>query len=349
LSTALTTIVAFVAVLSILVFVHELGHFTMAKLFGVRVHEFAIGFPPRLVSWTPRDTTYAINAVPLGGYVRMMGENGGDESNPESFGYKPWWQRGLILLGGPVMNILLALLLFFVTAAWLGFPVISSSIQDVVKQSPAYSAGIRSGDRIISVDGKRVSASGIHDAIDASKRMGHLETIIVLHDSHRVTIHVVPKPSPDGSGGYIGIQMGTVSRTYGLARSAGQSFSQVGITVMAIPNLIRSLANGRNPGVSGPVGIARATGQAAESTNQFGIGSLIAFVALISASLGVFNLLPIPALDGGRIVFVLLSAIRRRNFDPQVEGAFHLAGMAVLIVLVALVSYQDIANWVGGQ
>lgn len=347
-STTLTTIIAFVIVLSVLVFVHELGHFSLAKLFRVRVFEFAIGFPPRLVSWTRGETTYAVNSLPLGGYVRMMGENGTDAENPESFGYKPWWQWGLILLGGPIMNIALALVLFFVTAAWLGVPLLTNGVQAISKNSPAQKAGLRPGDRIASVDGTATpNGDRLHIVLD--KHAGQVVALGIVRAGRSFTVHVLARKNPPVNQGAVGIVIAETTKTYSPLAAVGQSFGNVGQTFMAIPNLIHSLSQGRNPGVSGPIGIAHATGQVAMNARSIGIGDLFAFVALISASLGVFNLLPIPALDGGRILFVLLAGIRRRNVDPQLEGAFHLAGMAVLLILVALVSYQDIANWASGQ
>src|SRR5579872_1636134 len=262
-STTLTTIVAFVIVLSLLVFVHEAGHFTMAKLFGVRVFEFAIGFPPRLAAWTRGDTTYAINVVPLGGYVRMMGENGGDDENPESFGYKPWWQRGLILLGGPTMNVALAIILFFITLAWLGLPVATNGIGAVAKGSPAQAAGLRHGDTIVRIDGATVTdLNQIHTLIDDRlaqfpKRATVPVTMVVRRGGKLITVRLNARRNPPPNQGAVGVVMGERDQTYPVPDALGRAFGQIGQTVMVIPNLVGSLAHGRNPGVSGPVGIAR--------------------------------------------------------------------------------------------
>lgn len=347
-STTLTTILAFVIVLGVLVSVHEVGHFSMAKLFKVRVFEFALGFPPRLFGFRRGDTLYAVNLIPLGGYVRMMGENGTDSDHPESFGYKPWWQRGMILLAGPVMNILLAVILFFAASAWLGMPVATNTIGVVQPNSPALRAGLRTGDTIVKVDGKNVSTYDQFHAI-LTKRVGQRVSITVRRGGNERTVNVVPRRSPPAGQGPVGFGVTSALRTYSAGNSLGMSLDQIRQTVMVIPNLIGGLVQHQSaPGVTGPIGIARYTGAAAMSVPQRGAGGLVGLVALISASLGIFNLLPIPALDGGRIVFVAISAVRRKRIDPQVEGMVHLVGMATLLLLVALVSYRDIVSWASG-
>lgn len=347
-TTPFVTLVAFVLVIGALVFVHELGHFCMAKLFRVRVFEFALGFPPRVASVEINNTAYSINALPFGGYVKMMGENGDDAENPASFGAKPWWQRAIILAAGPCMNLLLAFLLFFVTAAWLGSPVGTNVVNSTASRSPAQKAGIRSGDIIVAVDHHRTGAL-IGVSRLTQKHLGEELRLTILRHGHSLSMTVVPRKHPPTGQGAIGITSTLKEQRYSLRNSVQRSFEGVGMMVMAVPNLISSIGHHGTRDVSGPVGIARLTGQSASDIPQYGIGQFFAFVALLSANLGVLNVLPIPALDGGRLVFVLISGIRRRNLNPQFEGLVHLVGMAVLLLLMALFTYQDIARWISGQ
>ena len=347
-SSPLGTIVAFIVVLGVLIFVHELGHFSVAKFFKVRVFEFAMGFPPRLFSYTRNGTVYSLNALPLGGFVRMMGENGGDADNPESFGYKPWWQRALILIAGPAMNLGLALFLFFISAAWLGAPVGTNVVSNTAPNSPARAVGLRNGDRIIAVDGQRTTTlTAIHD--DTQKHLGHPVTLTFVRNGQIHSVVVVPRRHHPVTQGAVGVTMGLREQRYPIGVAIQKSFQGVGAMIMAIPNLIQSIGQHGTQNISGPVGIARDTGQAAGNIPQYGLGQFLAFVALLSANLGVLNLLPIPALDGGRLVFVLVSGVRRRNLSPEVEGMIHLAGMAALVLLMILISYQDILHWASGQ
>lgn len=326
----------------------------MAKFFKVRVFEFALGFPPRIASVERNGTTYAINALPFGGYVKMMGENGSDADNPASFGAKPWWNRAIILTAGPAMNILLAFLLFFVTSAWLGSPEGTNIVQKVAPASPAQRSGIRSGDMIVDVDQHRTrNLAAISKLTDkhlvANSRTARQETLTVDRGGRLFTVRVIPRRNPPIGQGAIGITATIEEQRYSLGSSVSRSLDGVGTMVMAVPNLISSIGKHGTQDVSGPVGIARLTGQSANDIPQYGIGQFLAFVALISANLGVLNLLPLPALDGGRLVFVLLSGIRRRNLNPAVEGWIHAVGMAVLLLLMAVFTYQDITRWVSGQ
>jgi regulator of sigma E protease len=348
----LVTIVAFVIVLGTLIMVHELGHFTMAKFFKVKVFEFGMGFPPRIASIKHNDTLYSLNALPLGGFVKMMGENGDDAGNPASFGAKPWWQRAIILVAGPAMNLALALFLFFITAAWLGTPVATNVIATTEKGSPAQAAGLVPGDRIVAINGHSTAQlQTIHNITQnvTTHHPGQRVSLTVVRAGKTRIIFLVPRVHPAVGQGAIGIGMTSYTQRYPVGVAARKSFEAVGSMIMAVPNIIGSIGAHGTSNVSGPIGIARVTGESANAIPQFGIGQFLAFVALLSANLGVLNLLPIPALDGGRLVLVVVSGIRRKNLNPEVEGLIHLAGMAVLLTLIVLVSYQDILHWATGS
>lgn len=342
------TIVAFVIVLGTLIMVHEVGHFSMAKFFKVKVFEFGMGFPPRIASFKHNDTLYSLNALPFGGFVKMMGENGDDAGNPASFGAKPWWQRAIILVAGPAMNLALALFLFFISAAWLGTPVATNEIASTAKGSPAQKAGLVAGDRIVAIDGHRTSQlQTIHNITDS--HLGHRIALTVAHGRNTRVVFLVPRIHPPVGQGAVGVSVTSYDQRYPVGVAAQKSFEAVGSMIMAVPNIIGSIGAHGTSQVSGPIGIARITGDSANAIPQLGIGQFLAFVALLSANLGVLNLLPIPALDGGRLVLVIVSGIRRKNLNPEVEGLIHLAGMAVLLMLIVLVSYQDILHWATGS
>ncbi len=307
-----------------------------------------MGFPPRLASVVRGGTIYSINLLPLGGFVKMMGENGEDAGNPASFGAKPWWQRALVLICGPCMNLALALALFFVTAFWLGSPVITDSVAGISVNSPAQKAGLHVGDRIIAFDGIRVKQpTTLHNL--SERHRGQRVPVTVIRNGHRKTIFLVPRAHPPAGQGAIGIVMGIHDQTHPFLASVRLSFAGVGDMIMTVPDVISSIGAHGTRNLSGPVGIARLTGEAASSIPQVGWGQFFAFVALLSANLGVLNLLPIPALDGGRLLLVIVSGVRRKNLNPEVEGLIHLAGMAVLVTVILLISYQDIVRWVSGS
>src|SRR5579859_3333586 len=339
-------ILTFFVVLAVLILVHELGHFTFAKIMGVRVEEFGLGFPPRLKSRWRNGTLYSVNAIPIGGFVKMLGENG-DHASPDSFGAKAPWQRLIILLSGPTMNLTLAIAIFFFVFL-AGAPRGLTIVTHVDRASPAARAGMRVGDRVVQANGRPVAyLDQLQKVTDAN--LGRRIPIRVLRGKQIINTSIVPRVNPPRNKGPMGIVLAdTVNYSYGPSRSLQLSLRQVGIMVTSIPLLIHNVSQHGGSGVAGPIGIAHITTQVVRDEPQQGFASILEFVALLSANLGVLNLLPVPALDGGRIVFVLISWIRRRNLDPEVEGLIHLVGMAVLLLLITLVSYHDLLQWIGG-
>jgi regulator of sigma E protease len=344
--TVFVGIVTFFIILAVLILVHEFGHFTVAKLMGVRVEEFGLGFPPRLRSWSRGGTIYSLNALPLGGFVKMTGENG-EQDDPASFGAKPPWQRLLILLFGPIMNLTLAVGIFFFSFMG-GSPRGLTVVTGVGAASPAAAAGIRVGDKIVDVAGIHVNyLSDLQDV--TSTHLGRRVTIKLLRDGRSRTVSLVPRPRPPVNQGPMGVALArSTTVTYTPGKALQLSVQQVGDMVGSIPVLVQNVSQHGGGQVAGPIGIAHLTTQVVQQEPQQGPSSLFLFVALLSANLGVLNLLPIPALDGGRIVFVLLSWVRRRNLNPEIEGLIHMVGMAVLLTLILVISYQDIVHWVSG-
>jgi regulator of sigma E protease len=337
------TIVAFIVVLTVLVFIHELGHFTVAKKIGILVEEFAIGFPPRLASIKRAETTYAINAIPVGGYVRMKGENG-EEDEPDAFGAKAWWRRGLVLLAGPAMNILFALILYTFVFAVLGSPQSDTSIAATLAHSPARHAHMKQGDVVYSIDGRLTpTLAKLETAIH--HHLGQVLTVVVHRQGHPVILKVLARKKSDAP---MGIALGYTMRVMSFPSAMISAWGQLGQSVTDVIQVFRTIASSASQLV-GPVGIARYTGQAATQVPQhsYGLAEFLLFVAFISSNLGLMNLLPIPALDGGRLVLTLVAGIRRRNLDPRVEGAIHLVGFALLITLILVISFHDVASWTG--
>jgi regulator of sigma E protease len=223
----------------------------------------------------------------------------------------------------------------------------------VAAGSPAAAAHLKSNDTILAVDGHRVRwLSDVQNVVagDVDQHPGEVVTLTIRRNSRDMDVGVVPRISPPPHQGPIGIELNrTVNVAYGPSDSLGRSIRELGAMVSAVPLVIRSLSQPTNGELSGPIGIARTTTDAVSNEPATGPGYVIQLVALLSASLGVLNLLPFPALDGGRIVFVLISWIRRRNLDPELEGVIHMAGMMALMVLIMVISYNDVARWVSGQ
>lgn len=340
-------ILVFLVILACLIFIHELGHFFFAKLMGVRVDEFGLGFPPRLKTWRRGDTLYSLNAIPLGGFVKMQGENG-DAEQPDSFGAKPPWQRLIILVAGPSMNLLLAITIFFFFFLG-GSPRGITIITTVEKHSPAAAAGLRVGDRIEAVDGRPVTYFDDLRTVVKQHRGQRLYLVIQRGSAYYVT-SLIPRTHPPSNQGAMGI---VLQKSVTVPHTPGQAFHQalstMGAIVTGVPNLLQSISQHDANGVSGPIGIAHDTTVVVSNEPQQGIGTVFFFAGILSASLGILNLLPIPALDGGRIIFVLLAWIRRRNLDPEVEGLIHLVGMAALLILILFISYHDVAQWTSGK
>jgi regulator of sigma E protease len=246
------------------------------------------------------------------------------------------------------MNLGLAVLIFFLVFMQ-GSPRGLTIITQVSPGSPAAQVGLLSGDRIVAVDGRRV------------RYFDDLETLVQQHLGQRVTIEIqrgsrdfsttlVPRRTPPKNQGPIGVVLDrTATVAYSPGNALQQSLNEVGLMVTSIPQVINTVSHHGGNGVAGPIGIAHLTTTVVHNEPKQGFGSLLEFMALLSANLGVLNLLPIPALDGGRIVFVLISWIRRRNLDPEVEGLIHMMGMAALLVLIVVVSYHDIVGWLTGS
>lgn len=366
----MTTILLFIAVLAVLVFVHELGHFSVAKWFGMRVDEFGLGFPPRAAAHKPKDseTTYSLNWLPLGGFVKIFGENGDEAKDPDSpyfgrsFQDKPWYAQVSVLAAGVIMNMLLAWLLLSLSYM-TGTLALSDStagevtdpgvvVTQILPDSPAASAGIQAGDEITRIHLAGATSTDIvsPEIIQETVSQATSSPVVLelLRNGSATSTATVTPASTDSGTLQIGIAMaeaGTLKLPplAALAEGARATVSLTEQTYYGFKALLSDAIAGGGESlqqVAGPVGIADLVGDAAER----GLAPLLSFTALISINLAILNLLPFPALDGGRIVFVFIEAVTRRKIPAHVAGWLNGIGMILLLLLMVLVTYQDIVR-----
>ena len=341
---------AFALILTPIIFVHELGHFISARLFGIRVEEFGLGFPPRAVKLFERNgTVYSLNWIPIGGFVRPAGED--DPEVADGLAAAPKTARFFTLSAGAIANFILAFVVF-----WVAFIIGPSAVtvEDVHAGTPAMEAGLQAGDVIIEVNGQLVENSAIL-VQEVTENAGERIELMVARNGEERTLNVVPRapgeydPETDGpigiTLGYANSQRlarGPLEAVTASARSIGEI---IYLTVRAPIMLIEVEITAEQARPVGPVGISQIAGQTAQYTAATGDWfQLLRIVAFISVALGFTNLLPIPALDGGRILFVLIEAVRGRRVEPEREGMVHLVGMLFLLGLMFLLIIQDIAN-----
>ncbi|MBI2858042.1 MAG: site-2 protease family protein [Chloroflexi bacterium] len=344
------TAIVFILMLAVLILVHEAGHFTLAKIFHVTVKEFGLGFGPRIFGIKRGETEYTLNAVPLGGFVKMVGEE--DPNLPGSLAGKPIGVRALVLSSGALMNIVLPIILL--TASFMvPHQVLRETvyIDDVAPGSPAAIAGVKPGDVVLKMDGHKV-----RNRTDVSYRIAlrfGSQVKLTLRSEGASPREVIVKTrwNPPEGQGPTGIRIGgSDSRIDTESLPIWQAFPRGAATVWETLVLFKNEVEGwfirrTAPQVAGPIGIAQATGEIARA----GISPIFRFASLLSLNLAIFNLLPLPALDGGRLAFVLVEWIRRgKRVSPQKEGMVHLIGFIVLLSLMALVTYLDINRIISG-
>lgn len=344
------TLIIFLLILGLLIFVHEGGHFVAAKLSGIKVEEFGMGFPPRIFGIRRGETIYSINWIPLGGFCKMLGEE--DPSEPRSFASKRPAVRLATLAAGPLMNAILPIV--FLTIAFMvprQVEVGNVVIDQVAPDSPAAEAGIVSGDTLLSINGHAIQNIG--DVVyDINLDMGNKITLELKDsDGNQKTATVVPRWNPPPGEGAVGIQMsmvatGNISQSDPFWKAVPKSISSIKDTFVLMGNQITSwFAQKKAPEVTGPVGIFQLTGE----VRAAGPSYLLQFIAFISMNLAIVNILPLPALDGGRIAFVFLEVVRRgKRVSPRTEGLIHYIGFFMLIALILVISYFDIARVIRG-
>lgn len=346
-----TTILSLLGVLIVLVMAHECGHFFTARATGVRVEEFGLFFPPRLFGIRRGHTLYSLNALPIGGFVKMAGEE--DPTVPGSLSSKSYWVRILVLVSGSVMNAVLPIILFSI-ALMVPHNVLSGQVMvdEVAANSPAEQAGIVAGDTLLMINDNPVRNIG-DVQYNIQLKLGHEIDMTVEHaDSTRETFQVMTRWRPPEGQGATGTTIrlddaATIRESYPFWEAIPRGVTECIDTYILFKNAIIGMFIGTVPAaVAGPVGIAQITGEAARA----GFSYLLQFAAFFSINLAIINLFPLPALDGGRIVFVLLEWIRRgKRVSPKIEGLVHAIGFFTLIAAMLAITYKDIARIISGE
>lgn len=350
----LVNIGAFLAVLGILVFVHELGHYLAARSQGVHAEVFSIGFGRAIWSWRDRSgTVWKLSWLPLGGYVRMHGMEMAEDATPEmraswqpgrTYHEKPVWSRAIIIAAGPLANFLLAVVLFSGLFMSMGRPVATAVLGQVTPDGAGARAGLLVGDRVQSIGGAPVATFGDMQRIVVANPGKTMQMGILRHDVAETLTVEIGKRGPAGSEtGFLGVGSGTVEYVpLGPAGAVAEGLQQTWEVSVAIVQSVGQLLTGRRSAdeMSGPIGIAQMSGQVV----HLGLASLVGFVALLSVNLGILNLFPIPVLDGGHLVFQAAEAVRGRPLPRRVQEYGFRAGLALLAAQFVFVTWNDLAH-----
>ena len=379
----IVTVIVFIVILSVLVLVHEFGHFLVAKKLGIKVEEFGFGLPPRAFSIKKGETIYSINWLPVGGFVKLYGEDeagSGKINLPVSsvknkvskykiqntkykiqntdvnraFFARPAWQRGVVSIAGVVMNFLLAVVIISYLFSAVGVPVIGNKvvISDVAKNTPASVSGLKSGDVVVSIDKTKVNSPDQLISI-AKKNLGEKVTLEINRKGKNESIELTPRKNYPSNEGPMGV---TISQDVNVVKypwyqapflGTKEALSESWLIVSGIAMVLYQLVFfGVSPqGVAGPVGIAELTGQFV----QIGPNAVLSFVSLLSLNLAILNILPFPALDGGRLFFIVIEVVFRKKVNQKFESYAHAIGMAILLALIALITIHDLFRLFTGQ
>lgn len=339
--------------LGVLIVFHEFGHFIIAKWAGVGVLTFSVGFGPKILVRKRGETEYALSAFPLGGYVKMIGEDPDEEvtsaDRERSFAHKSLFKRAAIVFAGPAFNLILAVVLLLPVFVFYGVPVMSTLVSGVEKGSPAEQAGLVKGDRIVAIDGKPIAE---WDELSATIKASQGKTLQLDISRGEQTIQATVQPKRKegrtvfgerkddwmiGIGSQVSIEKGKP----GLAifKAFTQTWDYIKIIVVGFYKMVMGDVSPKN--IGGPILIAQMAGQQA----QEGVGSFLAFLAVLSINLGVLNLLPVPVLDGGHLVFFLVEAVIRKPVSIQVRERAQTVGIGLLGLLMVYAFYNDIARF----
>ncbi len=364
----LLTIISFIVILSILVLIHELGHYLVAKKFGIKVEEFGVGFPPRAFGKKIGETVYSINWLPIGGFVKLYGEDnagggkvskqGAADSGQETdikraFFARTLWQRMTVVTAGVIMNFLLAVVLISFLFSTQGVPLPSSDVivSGISKNSPAAAAGLKVEDRILKINDKAISKTDVFIS-ETKKNAGREIQLLVRRDGREFTTSLTPRLNPPKNEGAMGVSITNIivkkytwyeAPIYGTIEAGKFSW----LILSGLGGMVNDLMHGgvKPESVAGPIGVAQLTGEAVRA----GWFAVLWFVALLSLNLAVLNIMPIPALDGGRFFFMLIELVTRRKVSQKYEGYAHAVGLVALLGLMLLITLLDLSRLVQGK
>ncbi len=356
------SIIVFILTLLVLVIIHELGHFLLAKKFGIKVEEFGFGIPPRIWGKKIGETLYSVNALPLGGFVKLLGEDELTKSilkDPRSFAVQKVWKRILVVVTGVTMNLILAWVIFYSVIIYQNFSIIYPTLDQGVyigfleKSFPAELAGVKVGDRILKVDDKQiVNFDDARNFIKAKNGQSVILTLSDIEQKNQRQLTVTPKIT-EKDGYLIGVGFSPVAlkeyKTTNEKIFSGitYSFGLTKLTFQGLGKTIHDLISGNiksvSQSVSGPVGLATMSNDIL-SQGSTAIPFYLWFVGVISLTLAIFNVLPIPALDGGRLLFLVIEAVTRKKVKEDIEKMVHQVGFVLLLAMALLVTYSDISK-----
>lgn len=332
------TIIAAIILFGIIVFVHELGHFLLAKKAGIKIHEFAVGMGPKLFATKKGETLYSLRLLPIGGYCAMEGEDG-ESNDPRSFGQKSILQRASVLFAGPFFNIVFAVILLIPVFIYMGSP--STTLGQIIPDSPAQAVGLKVDDKILDINGNQINSwEDVITSLHGSN--GEEISITVERNKESKVFNVTPQKNEQGN--YV-IGIGYKPNKNFLTAIGSAFTTTIDMTKQMI-QFFGQLVTGTVPGgvensVTGPVGVISIVSDQASK----GIFNLMYIGAVISLNLGILNLLPIPALDGGRLVMLAIEGIRGgKKLDPNKEAAIHMVGFALLMGFMVFITYKDIVR-----
>jgi regulator of sigma E protease len=333
--------------LSVMVIVHELGHYAVARAFGFPVYEFAVGFGPRILRRkNGSGTTFSLRAFPLGGFVAFENEETMASSSP-SFNRKPLWQRFLVILAGPLTNILLAFLVAFFTLTVVGYPVSTAQVGGFLEHSPAREAGLEVGDVISEINGQQIDGDVELMIQCVQQNPGEPIAITVERNGQLIGYTVTPYYSEEDQRWFVGIDLAQTTERYAVGPSIKAAAAWVWSMIGALLSFLAGLFT-TGQGAGDVMGVVGAVNVMSTTARTQGASDFLTLVAFISMNFGVFNLIPFPALDGSKIVFMGVELVRRKPLAPEKEGFVQLIGLAVFVALFILLTYRDIVRLVTG-
>ncbi len=350
-------IVIAILVFCVIILLHEFGHFIAAKACGIYVKEFALGMGPALLRKKGKETEYVLRAFPVGGFCAFEGEDGGVSEeqaaeNPRAFNSRPVWQRMIVILAGPVMNLILGFIAVIIMMC--GMEILPSTTIHSFEQQSVSSAYLKAGDEVLSIDGMTVfTDSDISYKLQTSDRRNENGNLIfdfkIRRDGEIITVPNVEFMTMENEDGSAGVYFDFIilgrEKTFGtvISQSWRESCSTARIIIMTLIDMMRG-KYGLND-LSGPIGVGEVI---TDAVRKYSFSQVMYIVALITINVGVFNLLPIPALDGARFIFLAVELIRRKPVKPEVEGTIHSVGMMLMLLLMIVVTFNDIRKLITG-